>query len=158
MKTRRLVLTAGLLMATIVLASWLVVTRRQLAAHPLVLGQFANADRVVLGSGSPPMVTVTGDKAREIIHLITTARPITDTAGRPQPIGIFLLNEVRFYKGTNYLGQIYTSCGLFSTGGIDGYEADKEKMESLVDNPFQQALEEGQRNKTPASRDEKPAA
>jgi len=49
------------------------------------------------------------------------------------PIGIMLLNEVQFYQGTNYLGQIATSRGLFSAGGIDGYEAEKGKLESLVD-------------------------
>ena len=139
MITRRLILAVGLLIAIIVLASWLVVTRRQLEAHPLVLQQFAHADRVILGSGSPPVVTVTGDKAREIVHLITTARRITDASGRPQPIGILLLNEVQFYQGTNYLGMIRTSHELFSAGGVDGYEADREKMKSLVDEPLDKA-------------------
>jgi hypothetical protein len=110
--------------------------------NPHVLKQFDNADRVVLGWGSQPEITVTGQKAREIVHLITTARRITDTEGRPETIGIMLLNEMRFYQDTNYLGMIQTSHGLFSTGGLDGYEADKEKLESLVDEPFQKALEE----------------
>jgi hypothetical protein len=145
MKKTGLILIAGLLA---LLVSWLAVKRWQLAAHPHVLPQFANADRVVLGWQSNPEITVTGDKVSEIVHLITTARRITDTAGRPEPIGIMLLNEVRFYQGTNYLGKIDTSCGLFSTGGVDGYEAEKEKMESLVDEPVLKMVEKDQRFKT----------
>jgi hypothetical protein len=140
-------LLAGLLIAIFALASWLVVTRWQLAAHSLVLQQFANADRVVLGWGSSPVITVTGDKAREIVHVITTAKQLTGSKGLPPTIGIMLLNEVRFYQDTNYLGKIYTSCGLFSTGGFDGYEAEKGKLEPLVDEPFRKALEEEQRGK-----------
>jgi hypothetical protein len=123
----------------------------QLTVNPSVLQQFANADRVVLGWGSQPKITVTGDKAREIVHVITTARRLTAPNGLPPTIGIFLLNEVRFYQGTNYLGKIDTSSGLFSTGGFDGYEAEKGKLESLVDEPVRKTVEEYQRNKTQAT-------
>jgi hypothetical protein len=149
MKIRRLVLKFGLPIVIIVLVDWLVVASWQSVAHPHphVLPQFAKADRVVLGWGtweSTPEIIVMGEKAREIVHLVTTAKRITDTKGRPEPIGIMLLNEARFYQGTNYLGRLATSCGLFSTGGMDGYEADKEKMESLIDNPIQKELEKQQ--------------
>jgi uncharacterized protein YodC (DUF2158 family) len=152
MKIPRLILMAGLLIAIIALASWLVVTRWQLAAHPHVLQQFANADRVTLGSGSPPAISVTGHKAREIVHVIRTAGQLTGPNGLPYTFGINkLLVEVRFYQGTNYLGMIHTSSGLFSTDWFDGYAADKGKLESLVDKPFWKAMEEEQRGKTLAT-------
>jgi hypothetical protein len=143
---------AAMLLAMAATTGWLVVPAFQLAIHPRVLPHFAKADRVVLGwGGSAPVITVTGSQAREIVHLITTAKRITDTQGRPQPIGILPLNDVRFYQGTNDLGMIYTSGGLFSTGGLDGYEAGKEKMKSLVDNPVRKAVEAEQRDKTQAA-------
>lgn len=106
--------------------------------------QFADADRVVLAGRFHDAVeiTVTGDEAREIINTVASARRLT---GRPQTIGIKLLNEVRFYQGTNYLGSIETSHGLFTTGGLDSFEADKQEMESLVDEPIMKAVEEKQR-------------
>jgi hypothetical protein len=113
-----------------------------------VLAQFAYADRVVLCAGdASPHVTVTGAKAREIVHIVTTAKPLPRPNGLPAVVGIKLLNEVRFYQGTNYLGSIHTSHGLVSAGGPDSYEVDKEKMESLIDEPFLKALEESQRQK-----------
>jgi len=147
MKIPRPILMAGLLLA-VATAGWLVVSASQLAIHPRVLPRFAKADRVVLSWGSvSPVITITGPKAREIVHLVTTARRVN------QPIGILFVNEVRFYQGTNYLGWIYTSGGLFSAGGSDGYgfEAEKEKMESLVDNPVQRAREAEHLDKTPAA-------
>jgi hypothetical protein len=143
----RLILMADLLLAVAAATSWLVVPGWQSAIHPRVLPQFARADRAVLGWGTAPVITVTGSQAREIVRLVTTAKPVN------QPIGILMANEVRFYQGTNYLGRIGTSHGLFSTGGFDpyGYEAEKEKMESLVDNPVRKAEEAEQRDKTPAA-------
>ena len=111
--------------------------------------QIADADRVVLSGHFVDAVeiTVTGDKAREIINTVASAKRLTGRYGRPEMIGIKLLNEVRFYQGTNLLGRIDTSLGLFTTGGVDSYEADKEKMTSLVDDPIMRAMEEKQRQK-----------
>ena len=140
MKTRRPILAVGLLIAIAILAGWLFVTSWQRAAHPLVLRQFANADRVVMSQlGAPPIITITGASARDIVRVITAAKPLLKPKGMPMTFGILLLIEVKFYQDTKYLGKIDTSSGLLTTDYSDGYEADHDRMESLVDGPFWKA-------------------
>lgn len=148
MKISRPVFLAGLPIAIIVLTSWLVISHWQ-TAHSHVLPKFDKADRIILGDeGHQPEVIVTGDKAREIVRVVTSAKCVKGINGLPPTTDVLFLNEVRFYQGTNYLGEIETSCGEFSTGGFDLYEADKDKLESLVDEPFQKALKNYQRLKS----------
>lgn len=129
------------------LMGWLVFTIRQRAAHPLVLRQFVNADRVVMSQlGASPIITITGAGARDIVRVITSAKSLLKPKGMPMTFGIMLLIEVKFYQGTKYLGKIDTTSGLFTTDDSDGYEGDHDKMESLVDGPFWKAAPKSQRS------------
>jgi hypothetical protein len=96
--------------------------------------RIAKADRVVATEApNGPSITITGDKVGDIIRAMKPAHQV------PRDIGPQLSIIMRFYSGTNNLGDVWIWSGWFFANG-HAYHARGGALGTLVSKPVMRAI------------------